>query len=245
MTTFVSTHVTPMPAAYLSRRAFTLLELLIAVSMIVVLVVVVGSGLAGRGSDGAALVSAQNSLISLVGATRAQAALHGGTARLLVYASPPPGGDADKYLRYLQVVRDVSTGSNQPAWASAGLPVTLPTGVFIVPPAGVTTTGGFAWNLNPATGPISLFVNRTATRLIVDGQPFGGPTGGLAFYVEYAPDGRVTPSFVGSASSPKLAVSTAEASANAVPRFNNANAVRGVLLRASGAASPVNDVNSF
>ena len=245
MTTFVSSRVTPMPADHQSHRAFTLLELLVAVSMIVALVVVVGTGLAGRGSDGAALVSAQNSLISLVGATRAQAALHGGTARLLVYASPPPGGDADKYLRYLQVIRDGSTDSNSTAWISAGLPVTLPPGVFVVPPAGVTTTGGFTWNLNTATGPISLFVNRTATRLIVDGQPFGGPAGGLAFYIEYAPDGRITPSFAGSASSPKLAVSTAEASANAVPRFNNANAVRGVLLRASGGISPVNDVNSF
>lgn len=245
MTTIVSTPVIPVPAAYLSRRAFTLLELLVAVSMIVALVVIVGTGLAGRGSDGAALVSAQNSLISLVGATRAQAALHGSTARLLVYASPPPGGDADKYLRYLQVVRDGSPGSNSAAWISAGLPVTLPPGVFVVPPAGVTTTGGLTWNLNTATGPISLFVNRTATRLSVDGQPFGGPNGGLAFYLEYAPDGRVTPSFVGSASPPKLAVSTAEASANAAPRFNNANAVRGVLLRVSGGISPINDVNSF
>lgn len=245
MTTVVSSPVTSMPVASHSRRAFTLLELLVAVSMIVVLVVVVGSGLAGRGSDGAALISAQNSLVSLVGATRAQAALHGSTARLLVYASPPPGGEADKYLRYLQVVRDVSAGSTQSTWASAGHPVTLPAGVFVVPPAGITTTGGFAWNLNTATGPISLFVNRTAVRLIVDGQPFGGATGGLAFYIEYAPDGRVTPSFVGSTSSPKLAVSTAEAAANAVPRFNNANAVRGLLLRLSGAVSPVNDVNSF
>ena len=121
MTTVVSSPVTSMPVASHSRRAVTLLELLVAVSMIVVLVVVVGSGLAGRGSDGAALISAQNSLVSLVGATRAQAALHGSTARLLVYASPPPGGEADKYLRYLQVVRDVSAGSTQSTGASAGM----------------------------------------------------------------------------------------------------------------------------
>jgi hypothetical protein len=82
-------------------------------------------------------------------------------------------------------------------------------------------------------------------RMVVDGQPFGGPTGGLVFYIEFTADGRATPSFVGSTTPPKLVVSTAESSVNAVPRFNNANAVRGVLVRASGAIARANDANGF
>ncbi|MEY4940031.1 MAG: hypothetical protein RIQ93_1766 [Verrucomicrobiota bacterium] len=245
MTVVGSSFHSLLPSTLRCRRAFTLLELLVAISMIVALIIVVGSALTGRGSDASALVSAQNSLHSLVGATRAQAALHATTARLLIYAAPPPGGDAGKYLRYFQVVRDVATTGTTQTWSAAGLPVQLPAGVFVVPSSGFTTTGGVTWNTTPATGPISLFVNRAAVRLVVDGQPFGGATGGLAFYIEFTADGRATPSFVGATTAPKLVVSTAESSVNAAPRFNNANAVRGVLLRLSGAITRANDANSF
>ena len=107
-----------------ARRAFTLIELLVVIGLIALLVGGIGMALGGRGTDGAALAAAQNTVASLVGATRAQAALHQTTARLLVYASQPPGGDADKYLRYLQVVR--LEGGN---WVATGNAVTLPSPV--------------------------------------------------------------------------------------------------------------------
>jgi prepilin-type N-terminal cleavage/methylation domain-containing protein len=226
-----------------NRRAFSLVELLIAIGIILALLAAFGAALTGRGSEGAALLSAQNTIQSLVGSTRAQAALHQTTARLLVYAAPPPAGDADKYLHYLQVVREEPFGSG--TWTASGPAVTLPAGIFIVPPANVQTTGGIAWNTNTISGPISLFVSRTAIAMTVDQQPFGGTTGRLAYYIEFTSDGRPTPSFVGATSPPKLAVATATPSITAAPAFNNTSAVRGLLLRASGAITRVNDANSF
>ena len=224
-----------------ASRAFSLVELLVAIGIILALLAAFGIALTGRGSEGAALLSAQNTIQSLVGSTRAQAALHQTTARLLIYAAPPPAGDADKYLHFIQVVREEPFGSG--TWTASGPAVTLPTGVFIVPPANVQTTGGIAWNTNTISGPISLFVSRTAIAMTVDQQPFGGTTGRLAFYLEFTPDGRPTPSFA--TTPPKLAVATATPSITAAPAFNNTSAVRGLLLRASGAITRVNDANSF
>ncbi len=226
-----------------SFRAFTLIELLTVVGLIAVLVAIAGYALGGRGSDGAALASAQNTLQSLVAATRAQAALHQTTARLLVYAATPPAGDGDKYLRYLQVVREEPFGSG--TWTAAGPATLLPAGVFLVPPSNIQTTNGTSWNTSTTNGPISLFASRSAVAMTVDGQPFGGTSGRLAFYIEFTPEGRVGASFVSATSPPKLALATATPSLTAPPAFNNPAAVRGLLIRFGGAVTRVNDANSF
>jgi prepilin-type N-terminal cleavage/methylation domain-containing protein len=223
-------------------RGFSLIELLTVVGLIVILLAVVGTALTGRGGDGTALLAGQNTLQSLVSATRAQAALHQTTARLLVYATPPPGGDADKYLRYLQIVREEPAGSG--TWIAADTATLLPRGVFIVPPANITTTNGVSWNTSTANGPVSLFVARNAAVAPALTPSFGGAAGILAYHIEFTADGRATASFV-AGTPPRLAVATAVASLTAPPAFNNASAVRGVVIRPSGAVSRVNDANSF
>src|SRR5690606_33160709 len=60
----------------LAEQAFTLVELLIVIGLIVLFVGGAALALGGRGGEGAALAGAQSLLAGLVGATRAQSALH-------------------------------------------------------------------------------------------------------------------------------------------------------------------------
>jgi len=218
----------------LGTRAFTLIELMIVVGVIVLLLG--GFGFALRDNAGSALTSAQNSLGALVGQARAQAAVNQTEARLAVFAVRPPAGELEKYLRLLQVFIASPQGSN--TWVPVGSPVYLPRGVYFVPP---TTTGllatGVTWPTNPA--PISNAASGT-----LPGQPTGTPFFGATaiFYVEFKADGSLNPP-----ANPyiKLVLTTGGGGANNLPAFNNPSAVRGLLLRPSGAIAYVNEANGF
>lgn len=220
----------------IARRAFTLLEVLVVVGLIALLAG--GIGLALGDTGGNALASAQTSLASMVGSARAQAAVHQTETILAIYATRPPGGDAEKYLRLLQVFRNNRPGVTPAVWVPAGSPVSLPRGVYVVP---TSTTGllaaGVVWPTNPPLvstlrGPIGL------------GQPAGAPfgTGATAFVVEFAPDGTIAQ--VGNLTHARLVLGTAVL-ANNTPQFNNNAAVRGVILRPTGAVTFVNQANGF
>lgn len=247
------TSATPRAGRSLRRSGFTLIELLVVVGLIVIFTAGFALALSGRGGEGAALTNAQSLVSSLVGATRAQAALHQTTARLLVYAQQPPAGDANKYLRFLQVVRLDADGRT---WVAAGDPVLLPLPVCVVPPSPVAANHlntGVTWNNNAATGPVSVFAPLILTNFTISGQSpgtgrpagqlFGGTGGGRAYYLEFGPDGTVTSNASGSPT--KIALATAVLAPAAVPRFNNASGVRGLFVRKSGAISLVDDSTGF
>lgn len=232
--------------------AFSLVELLVVVGVIGLLVVVGGVALGGRATEGAALANAQLALKGLVGLARAQAALNQTNARLLVYAQLPPGGDATKYLRYLQVVRQETTAQGAAVWVSVGAPVVLPAPICVVPPSPVPATHlntGVVWNNNVATGPVSVFSPTILTNFNIrsqvggQNQIFGGVGGGRAYYLEFDPTGAITTN--ATANPTKIALTTAVLAASAVPRFNNASAVRGLFVRKSGAISFVNEATGF
>ncbi len=237
-----------------TARAFTLIELLTVVGLIVIFTGGIGLALSGRGGEGAALTSAQSLVASLVGATRAQAALHQTNARLLVYAQLPPTGDASKYLRYLQVARLDTDGRT---WVAAGDPVLLPLPICVVPPAPVVAThlnAGVTWNNNALTGPTSIFAPQILANFSLNGQSagpgrpaagqlFGGTGGGRAYYLEFGPDGNVTSN--ASNNPTKIALATAVIQAGTIPKFNNAFGVRGLFVRKSGAVSLVDKADEF
>ena len=240
------------------RAAFTLVELLAVVALIVTFAGVFALALSGRGGEGAALTNAQSIVSSLVGATRAQAALHQTTARLLVYAQQPPAGDASKYLRLLQVARLETTPQGVSIWVAAGDPVLLPLPICVVPPSPVAANHlntGVVWNNNAATGPVSIFAPQILSNFMLNGQStvgggrpvpgqlFGGTGGGRAYYLEFGPDGTVTSNT--SNSPTKIALATAVLAPATLPRFNNAYGVRGLFVRKSGAISLVNDSTGF
>lgn len=64
-------------------RGFTLVELLVVIGVMAVVATLIGVGLS-RGTEGTSLAAAQNMIMSQLAATRAQAALHGDRAALVV-----------------------------------------------------------------------------------------------------------------------------------------------------------------
>ena len=63
------------------------------------------------------------------------------------------------------------------------------------------------------------------------------------YYLEFAADGTVTSNTSGNPT--KIAISTAVLGVNAIPKFNNANGVRGLFVRKTGAVSMVDDSTGF
>lgn len=231
-------------------RAFTLIELMVVVGLILVLTAGIGLAVAGRGGEGAALANSQSIVASLVGTARAQAALHQTTTRLIIYATQPATGDWTKYLRSLQVVRlDTLPNGATTSWVAVGEPVTLPAPICVVPRSPVPANhlnAGVTWNNNNATGPVSTFAQLGGFSYRGQNDPraptqFFGEQGrsGTVLFVEFSPEGAVTPNPA------KIALATAVVAAGAAPRFNNASGVRGLYVRRSGAISLVNDATGF
>ncbi len=227
----------PLVRRSLGKDGFTLIELMIVIGLIILLVS--GLSLALGDPAGNSLSSAQNLVASLAGTARAQAAVTQAEARVVVYAARPPSGDAEKYLRVLQVFRNEPAGSS--AWVAVGTPVYLPRGVYLVPPS---TAGLLAPGVTWATNPAPLSTLNSGFTLPAAAAPVGTPfNGATLFWLGYNPDGSVN---AGTAAQPyaKLVVATATV-ANNLPAFNNPGAVRGVVIRPSGAVMFVNDAASF
>ncbi len=220
----------------LCRRAFSLVELLVVIGIIAL--IAGGVGLALNDSGGNALATGQTTLAALVNTARAQAAVNQTNARVLIYGARPPAGDAEKFLRLLQVVREIlPIGSNR--WEAVGPPVYLPQGVYLVP---TSTSGLLAAGVVWPTSPV---LTSTLSGPVGHNQPQTAPMGNnAAYYLQFGPDGTVvSPPLVGTAYW-RLTVSTAALASN-VPAFNNSGAVRGVLIRPSGSVTFVNEATSF
>lgn len=224
------------------RRAFTLIEIVVVISLIIVLVG--GFGFALRDNAGSSLVRAQNTLAALVATARSQAVVNQTEAILAI--SAVRGDAAGTYLRLCQVF--IASPAGSPNLVAVGSPVLLPAGIYIVPP---TTTGltaaGVIWPTNPA--PVSNFA--AAARFPPAGQTPGNQTfsAGTPFnlvtqahQIQFNSDGSIL-----NAPAPylKIALTTGGLSTTNLPAFNNQFAVRGLILRPSGALSYVNEAAGF
>ena len=207
------------------RRAFTLVELLVAVALIGVLAGAFGLALRSPGG-GMALQAAQATLASLCDAARGRAVLTGRNARLVVAADP---SDVDCYLRYLQIVHEDEAGFDH--WRAEGGGVYLPRGVYVVPSGGTAVPGNPAW---PASRR-STALSSTAQAMVINGVAAG------AFYHTQYTDRGTT-------SGGNLLLTAGRVttgSSGAMLEFDNPDDVRGVLLRPSGALTLINDAGAF
>ncbi|MDD3180436.1 MAG: hypothetical protein PHQ04_08810 [Opitutaceae bacterium] len=173
----------------------------------------------------------------LLGSARALAATQQTTARLLVYAQPPPHGEKAKYLRYIQIVRLEDEGDDD--WTGVGPPVMLPAGVCIVPPdmGPHLLSVGVSWTRNGSPALLSRMAQ-------VSAQMVDGRSSGPVFYVEFTPDGRPN-SENSSTSSPQIVVAPAITGASGLPAFDNPAATRGVLVRRTGSFANIGDLSGF
>ena len=114
------------PSLKESRSGFTLLELLIVISVMALMMGFVGFSLLGGG--GSSLDAAQREIVSLVQQTRMQATLSGRETRLIVHDDP---ANPEKFHRYLEII--VEDANETGAWRPIGQGTLLPDGAYIVP----------------------------------------------------------------------------------------------------------------
>lgn len=222
-------------------RGYTLIELLVVVGLIALLAGGIGFALGDAGGN--SLSTAQTTLATAVGLARAQAAVNQTEAIVAIYATPPPAGDADRYLRLIQVFRSETPGASPQTatYTPVGSPMLLPRGVCVVP----NTTSGFlvagiTWQANPP------LTSSVAQPIGIRNQPAGTPFGtntNSAYFLEFKSDGTVTQ--VGSQTHARLIVGATTRAANNRPQFVSENAVRGILIRPTGAVTFANDKSGF
>jgi prepilin-type N-terminal cleavage/methylation domain-containing protein len=105
------------------QRGFTLIELLVVIGIIAVVTTIIGLGLS-RGSNGTALAAAQTIVMSQFAATRAQAALRGENAALVVVEDINAPSDSRRVIGV--AVEDAGI------WRLISDPVRLPGSVGVV-----------------------------------------------------------------------------------------------------------------
>ena len=201
-------------------KGFTLIELLVVMGIIVAFAGAVGLSRRGPGDDALALRTARAQVVASLGWARDYALRHQVTVRILIQATPPPLGDAEKYLGSMQIVAEASPGGHE--WEAVGEPVHLPRTVRVVPPAMSPThvTAGVSWPEGPVA-PLS--------RLSVsESFPVNGRVFGAAYSLGYEPDGR------SSEAAPTVVLGLVQPAAGSFPRFVDPAATCRIVVRASG-----------
>jgi len=109
-----------------SKQAFTLVELLVVISIILIASSIIFIG--GSGGDGAKLSSSQRILSGIAQGARGQAILKNAKTRLLIYTDDSQNPDHEKKLRFFGIVYEDSENPGQ--WIAATQGTNLPEGIY-------------------------------------------------------------------------------------------------------------------
>ena len=211
------------------RTAFTLVELLVVLAVIAIFVGAFATALR-PGNPTVAVQGAQANFASLLTQARGVAVLKGADTRLIVNANPD---NPDRFLRFAGIVFDANNDPDNPDWRAATDGVSLPNGVFVIPPSagdGVTLDD---WDSNV----VSRF-SSTST----DSFEYISNASEPYYYVSFDRRGLVPQD----AGPPILAVGTAQPSSDGTGlNFDNPNSARGLIVRLYGSFVLLNEAAAF
>ena len=114
-----------------SKRAFTLVELLVVISIILIASSIIFIG--GTGGDGAKLSSSQRIVSGIAQGARGQAILKNADTRLIIYSEDNTTGDEEKWLRYCGIVYWGTDSDDIEGWLAATQGTYLPEGIYFNP----------------------------------------------------------------------------------------------------------------
>lgn len=205
-----------------AHAAFTLVELLVVIGIIVLMIGALGLALRGGGGN-VALQSAQGTLGSLLTAARAQAGVRLQTAMLVVDGDPTKEG----FLRTIHVAVQSPGG-----WTFVS-DVTLPSGVFLVPGnrsiSGADCAAGWpTTRLSTVADPANLAV-------------YSGGQSGIYLQTGFTINSVGMPSAAGA----RLIVSAGRRMSATALVLENPELLRGVALSAYGTPILINDAAGF
>lgn len=224
-----------------SKAGFTLLELMIVVTVMAMMMGFVGFSLLGGG--GASLGAAQRELVSLVQQARMQASLSGRETRLIVHDDP---GDPEKFHRYIEIV--VEDVNDSASWRPLGEGTYLDDEACIVPDkkrfnGSVETSSDVTW---PSEA-YSMWSGDSSEPFKLGAISKGirsetGPEAVTYCYLAFDNEGKVTcPSGScapdGSVPSPRIVLGVGSpnpAGNDKAIRFNKPDDLTGILVRAYG-----------
>lgn len=132
------------PKAAPSRAGFTLVELLVVISIILIASAVLFT--AGSSGKGAALSSSQRIVAAIVKGARAQAVLKSAETRLIIYNDL--SADPDKYRRYFGIVYWGTDNNGNTGWLAANKGTLLPEGIYFDPDMSKDYPGGSTMKLD-------------------------------------------------------------------------------------------------
>jgi hypothetical protein len=157
-------------------RAFTLLEVIVVLSLSLALLGLSAGSLAER-SPAPALVAAQQTVSALLTFARVEAMASGQTTRVLVALDHPEGGEPDQRLRSVQVVRRAADGR----WHGVSRGVVLPRPALVVPATPPPVVAGPGWS----GAPVSSFAGEGLLTV----ESAAGSRSLRVGYVEFSPRG--------------------------------------------------------
>ena len=113
------------------REAFTLVELLVVISIILIASSIIFIG--GTGGDGAKLSSSQRIVSGIAQGARGQAILKNAKTRLIIYSEANADKDPEKMLRYIGIIYadpEDPDQQNPTSWIAATQGTYLPEGIY-------------------------------------------------------------------------------------------------------------------